>query len=266
LDSNNWITSVAHVLKFVHVVAAFAMFLVAVAHVAGAQVQSGDPAPRRFHIPAAVIAPGQFVYETTLERGAGTTVLGTRTVAVSQTAYAGAPAWLLLETRSGDGIPAADSLLAGIVDLHPIHWSSTLGGARLAAEFRGDTVYGATSAPSGRRSMVATVPSGTLISSSMLETVLRLLPLQTGWEDSTGTLSISLNGNSVVPTRLSVVSEESVRVPAGTFDCWVVAVHADPGRGLYWVTKRDPIVVRSVLDVPTLGGAQLVSNLTRIVR
>jgi hypothetical protein len=173
---------------------------------------------------------------------------------------------LLLETRSGDGIPAADSLLAGIVDLHPIHWSSTLGGARLAAEFRGDTVYGATSAPSGRRSMVATVPSGTLISSSMLETVLRLLPLQTGWEDSTGTLSISLNGNSVVPTRLSVVSEESVRVPAGTFDCWVVAVHADPGRGLYWVTKRDPIVVRSVLDVPTLGGAQLVSNLTRIVR
>jgi hypothetical protein len=98
----------------------------------------------------------------------------------------------LLETRIGDGIPAADSLLAGIVDLHPIHWSSTLGGARLAAEFRGDTVFGATSAPSGRRSMVAAVPSGTMISSAMLETVLRLLPLTTGWEDSTGTLSTRL--------------------------------------------------------------------------
>jgi hypothetical protein len=232
----------------------------------GAQVQAGDNTPRKFRIPAAVIAPGQYVYQTTLERNAGTTVLGTRTVSVSQTTYAGGPAWLLLETRSGDGIPAADSLFAGIVDLHPIHWSSTLGGARLAAEFRGDTVFGATSAPSGRRSMVAAVPSGTMISSAMLETVLRLLPLTTGWEDSTGTLSISLAANTVIPTRLSVIGEDRVRVPAGTYDCWVVAVHADAGRGLYWVTKTDPIVVRSVLDVPAMGGAQLVSALTRTTR
>jgi hypothetical protein len=232
----------------------------------GAQVQAGDNTPRRFRIPAAVIAPGQYVYETTLERNAGTTVLGTRTVAVSQMLYAGAPVWLLLETRSGDGIPAADSLFAGIIDLHPIHWSSTLGGARLAAEFRGDTVFGATSAPAGRRSMVAAVPSGTMISSAMLETVLRLLPLTTGWEDSTTTLSIALNGNTVIPTRLSVIGEDRVRVPAGTYDCWVVAVHADAGRGLYWVTKTDPIVVRSVLDVPAMGGAQLVSALTRVMR
>ena len=244
------------------------LFTLTTLHIVGAnaQVQAGDNTPRRMRIPAAVIAPGQYVYQTTLERNAGTTVLGTRTIAVSQSNYAGSPAWLLLETRSGDGIPAADSLFAGIVDLHPIHWNSTLGGARLAAEFRGDTVFGATSAPSGRRSMVAAVPSGTMISSAMLETVLRLLPLQSGWEDSTGTLSISLAGNTVIPTRLAVIAEDRVRVPAGTFDCWVVAVHADPGRGLYWVTKTDPIVVRSVLDVPSMGGAQLVSALTRIVR
>ena len=99
---------------------------------AGAQVQAGDATPRRMRIPSAVISPGQFIYQTTLERNAGTTVLGTRTIAVSQASYAGSPAWLLLETRAGDGIPAADSLFAGIADLHPIHWNSTLGGARLA--------------------------------------------------------------------------------------------------------------------------------------
>jgi len=55
-------------------------------------------------------------------------------------------------------------------------------------------------------------------------------------------------------------------VPAVTYDCWVVAVHADVGRGMYWVTKTDPIVVRSVLDVPAMGGAQLVSALTKVVR
>ena len=44
---------------------------------------------------------------------------------------------------------------------------------------------------------------------------------------------------------------------------------ADPARGLYWVSKQDPIVVRSAVDVPGLapaGAAQLVSALTRIGR
>jgi hypothetical protein len=99
----------------------------------------------------------------------------------------------------------------------------------------------------------------------MLEAELRLLPLQAAWEDSTSTLVVTLGGNTVLPTRISVIGEDRVRVPAGQFDCWVVSVHAgDVARGLYWVTKTDPIVVRSSLDVPTMGGAQLVSALVTI--
>ena len=70
----------------------------------------------------------------------------------------------------------------------------------------------------------------------------------------------------VLPTRIAVIGEDRVRVPAGTFDCWVVAVHADQTKGLYWVTKSDPIVVRSTLDVPMMGGAQMVSALARIAK
>jgi hypothetical protein len=234
----------------------------------GAQTTPPDTAvaPRRFRLPATTLGPGQFAYQTTLEKGSGTTLLGTRTTTVSIASYAGIAAWLLVETKAGDGVNATDTLFAGLSDLHPIHWSSSLAGARLAAEFRGDTVFGATSAPSGRRSMVLSIPSGTLISGSMLEAALRVLPLQTGWEDTTSTLSISLASNSVIPTRLSVIGEDRVRVPAGTYDCWVVAVHADPGRGLYWVTKQNPIVVRSAIDVPSMGGAQLVSALIRTTR
>ena len=100
----------------------------------------------------------------------------------------------------------------------------------------------------------------------MLETVLRLLPLQTAWEDSIPTLSITVGSTAILPTRVAVIGEDRVRVPAGTFDCWVVSIHADQTKGLYWVTKTDPIVVRSTLDVPTMGGAQLVSALARIAR
>ena len=51
---------------------------------------------------------------------------------------------------------------------------------------------------------------------------------------------------------------------------WATIKHkkgaADATRGLYWVTKRDPIVVRSALDIPIMGGAQYVSALSRIGR
>ena len=101
---------------------------------------------------------------------------------------------------------------------------------------------------------------------AMLESILRIAPIQVGWEDTVVTLSVSLTGASVSPTRIYVVGEDRVTVPAGTFDCWVVAAQSEGSKGLYWVTKRDPIVVRSTLDVPALGGAQLVSALSRIAR
>lgn len=237
----------------------------AIATALAAQVPTTDTTQHRIRLDGTGLRPGQFVYETSLERNSTTTILGTRTITAARTIYNAAPAWLLLETRASDGIPSADSLFADIAALHPLHWSSNQGLARLAAEFRGDTVFGGTAAPPGRRSIVSVIPSGTMVSSAMLETALRLLPLQTGWEDSTTAVSITLGNLSVVPARLTVIGEDRVRVPAGTFECWVVAIHADPARGLYWVSKSDHQVVRSALDVPSLGGAQLVSALTRTI-
>ena len=239
----------------------------------GAQVPVGDtsrkpPADtsqRRSAIDPKLLTSGSFVYDMSLERDASTTPLGSRTVSVSTTTYAGAPAWLMLETRIGDRIASTDSLFVD-PSLHPLHWSAILGQARLAAEFRGDSAYGATSGPPGRRSIVMAVLPRTVVSGAMLETILRIEPIQLGWEDTVATLSVSLTGASVSPTRMYIVSEDRVRVPAGTFDCWVVAVQSEGSKGLYWVTKRDPIVVRSTLDVPALGGAQLVSALSRIAR
>ena len=268
--SINSITSVARA-RSRGFVAALALSLAALTSLASAsparaQTPAVDSAARRIRVDASRLQPSQFEYQTTLERDASTTVVGTRTVTLSPTNYAGAPAWLLLETRLDNGIPAADSLTTSISDLRPIHWSSPLGESRLSMEFRGDTAYGATSVPGGRRSIVTVIPGGSMVNAAMLETVLRLLPLQTAWEDSAAVLTVTASGNALLPARLSVIGEDRVRVPAGTFDCWVVSVRADAARGMYWVTKQDPIVVRSTLEVPSLGGAQLVSALVRIGR
>ena len=185
-----------------------------------APAQSAPPvvdstAPHRLRVDGALLHPTQLVYQTTLERDSGTTVLGYRTIAVSSSTYAGVPAWLLVETRFGDGIPATDSLFTTFVGLTPMHWSALQGSARLVTEFRADTTFGGTSAPQGRRSIVAALPPGTIVSSAMLETVLRLLPLSIGWEDSTSIISVSVASNSTLPARLAVIGEDRVRVPAG---------------------------------------------------
>ena len=232
--------------------------------VVGAQVPVD--APRALRVDPSRITPGEFVYSTVLEHDISGTPLGTRTVSVAPATYAGSNAWLLVETRVGDAIPATDSLFLD-PSMHPVHWGSTIARARLSAEFRGDSIFGGTTAPAGRKSLVAALPPGTLINAAMLETELRLLPLQTAWEDSASTISVALNGVSTLPTRVAVIGEDRVRVPAGQFDCWVVSVRAgDVTRGMYWVTKQNPIVVRSALDVPGMNGAQYVSSLVRMSR
>ena len=222
---------------------------------------------RRLPIDASRLTPGQFVYQAALEHDSTATPLGTRTVSATQTTYNGANAWLLVETKSDESIPSLDTLFAERGSLRPLHWSSTIGSARLGLEFRNDSAFGGTTAPAGRRSVFSAVPSGTLVNAAMLEMALRTLPLGPSWEDSTTTISVSLTGVSTLPTRVTVIGEDSVRVPAGQFDCWVVSVRAaDLTRGMYWVTKQDPMVVRSALDVPGSNGSQYVSTLTSVIR
>ena len=230
--------------------------------------QPVDTVPPRggLRLDLTALKAGKYVYQTVLERDASTTPLGTRMVSTVQANYVGTPSWLMFETRTGDGIPTTDSLFADSLGLRPLHWSSQLGQARLGIEFRGDSAFGATSAPPGRRTIVSPIPPGTIVNSAMLETELRLLPLQAGWRDSTTSLSILLGASALIPTQLSVIGEDRVQVPAGSFDCWVVSVRASAAHGLYWVSKSDPIVVRSAVDVPSLGGAELVSALMAIVQ
>ena len=238
----------------------------AVMCVAGAREVTAQfaPAPsaRTLRVDGTRLPRGQFVYETVLEHDLTGTSLGTRTVTMAPAPYKGIGAWLFVESKAGARIAGTDSLYVESSTLRPLHWSSTIGRARLGLEFRDDSAFGGTSAPAGQRSIVSAVPPGALVNAAMLDAVLRLLPIHAAWEDSANTLSVSLGGLTTLPTRISVIGEDNVRVPAGQFDCWVVSVRAaDVTRGLYWVTKTDPIVVRSALDVPGMNGAQYVSSL-----
>src|SRR6185503_220281 len=165
MSSLVWINSIISVGRarsaavLLSLVAAFGL-----GRIGDAQPPAGDSLARRVRVNVNGLRPSEFVYQTTLERDAGTTAIGTRTVSVAVTTYAGVPSWLLLETRTFDtgGAPAVDSLFADFAALRPMHWSAIQGTARLGVEFRGDTAFGATSGPPGRRSIVAVIPSGAM--------------------------------------------------------------------------------------------------------
>jgi hypothetical protein len=182
-------------------------------------------------------------YDIVIQSPDSTFVIGLREVAMLPSIYAGAPSWLLVETRSG-AVPSVESLYVAR-DMRPIHWSSALGAARLGAQFVGDSIYGATSSPVGRQNIVVRGRPDLLVSSMMVEALLPLLPLTVGWVDSVGVLAVDGGNTSVVPAELIVIGEEDLFVdslPARS--SWVVALRTEPRYVLFWIDKETGATLR----------------------
>jgi hypothetical protein len=246
----------------VAVAASAIISLAGAAHNSFAQTPT-DTAARHFKLDTSVVRAGQVLYQTTIERGGAPVSTGWRTITTSETTYGGTPSWLVLETRIAAGPTATDSLILTRADLRPVHWGSMLGDARVGLEFAGDSLFGAVSAPQGRRSVAAVAPQGLVANQAMLELALRALPLRAEWVDSTVSLSLTMGGATTVPTKLVVTSEEQIKVPAGSFDCWVVVASAGDARATYWVAKQERLVVQSVQTLPSMGDTRVVGQLIR---
>lgn len=101
-----------------------------------------------------------------------------------------------------------------------------------------------------------TLASGTL-DDNQVEMLLVALPLATGgrW-----TLSAYAGAEGVVQTLVAAVAgEESVTVPAGTFDCWKVSLTGGPVPINFYVTKAAPYLIAKY----ELVGPPIVFELTQ---
>lgn len=215
-------------------------------------------------VDATMLRTARYSYDVAITRDGLTQPLGGQTISFADATYAGAPSWLILEARDGGGIVGLDSLLASRDRLTPLHWGASIGQARLAAEFTRDTLYGATSSPLGRRSLVGPAPRGVIASEGMLDGLLQLAPIGEGWTADATLLVADLTGTRLVPARLTVGREEDVTVPAGTFPSWVVSLRTDSTEKWYWVSKEHRIVVRSSQTLSQLNGAVLDRVLVRV--
>jgi hypothetical protein len=216
-----------------------------------------DTTIHRLPIDSTRLQPGHFVYRSVLLRDSSTTMLGDQQFVISAMDYAGTPAWLLARDGSQGVAMASDSLVVRRADLRPLHWSSTLGAARLAAEFTPDTVFGAMTSPLGKQTLIFPNRADLLVNPMAVDAVLGALPLAAAWRDSASMLVVDPGGTAIAPATLEVEGEEHVSVPAGEYDCWIVSLDTERGAERLWVAKQGQLVVRAEQVLPQLGGATL---------
>jgi hypothetical protein len=192
-----------------------------------------------------LLRPGSFVYQLSSRRDTLVTQLGQRAVSVLETLVAGAPAWLIVETRTGTPVVTSDSLLLARADLSPIRWIATNGKAQLGSSFTHDSMFVAMQSYQGRASFASALPAGTLLTPGMVDRVAEMLPLEVGFRTGATIMLFEMGAPRVIPAELVVEREESLALPGRTMDCWVVVLRGGSLEERLWVTKDTPRVVKT---------------------
>jgi hypothetical protein len=192
-----------------------------------------------------LLRPGSFTYSLSSRRDTLVTPLGQRSVVVTETTFAGSPAWLIAESRTGTSVATTDSLYVARADLSPVRWTATNGRTQLASTFGTDSMYVAMQTYQGRASMVTPLPAGTLLTPGMVERVVEMLPLEVGFRTGATILLFELGQPRAIPAELRVDREEALVLPERTVDCFVVILRAGTLEERLWVTREAPRVVKT---------------------
>jgi hypothetical protein len=161
-----------------------------------------------------------------------------------------------VEARTGI-VPAAETLYVTTA-LRPLQWFAAQGAARIAATFVGDTIFGAVSAPSGKRQMILASRPDLVTSQAMLDATMPLLAFLPEWSDSVGVLAVDMAGASVIPSELTVIGEEDLMLDSLTArPAWVVALRAETQSALFWIDKENGEPLRMQQRLPSHVGTLL---------
>lgn len=210
---------------------------------------------RAWPIDSAKLRPFHHSYDMLVQVGDSMELIGQRDVSFGPAMYAGAPAWAVVETRTGV-VPAVETLFVSTA-LKPLLLSSALGAAKLAIGFPGDSLYGASGGPGGRHNVVLAGAPRLVASSAMVEALLPLLPLAPDWSDSVSVLLVNQASSSVVPAELAVIGEDYAPRDSSRSTAWVVALRGHGLGVLFWVDKESGAVTRQQQPLPLHGAAML---------
>ena len=197
------------------------------------------------------IAPFYREYDMFAWIGDSVVSLGSRTVRLDSTVHAGLPVWSIVETRTG-AVPAAESLYVGR-SFRPVQWAGSVGNARLTLAFGRDSIFGGTTGPGGRQTIILAGSPSLIVSTAMLEALFPLLQLTPYRSDSVQVLIVDHVSSSVIPAELAVIGEDSIAArPA-----WIVVLRAPARSVLFWIDRETGTLLRLQQPLPLNGASML---------
>jgi len=219
--------------------------------------------------------PTRLNYTRTVRAASAATTLDLA-LSVARDVVDGTPAWRVVLTSQGPGTGTQqDSTWVSASTFAPLRRTiveapysryerivvqQVFSGLRL----RGDMKAFRGGALSAHRRVDRTLPSSFIpfISGGFAPVFPSGVAVDRSWKGSVAVLGWAIRDNDVFRAlAMKVDGEENVRVPAGEFPCWRIAIDsADGRRQWYWVRKRDGLAVRTLdsTDVRTRGIREIV--------
>ena len=197
------------------------------------------------------VAPFFREYDMLAWVGDSTVALGSRSIRLASVVHAGIPAWLIVETRTG-AVPAAESLDVAR-SMRPAQWAGSVGNARVTVAFGRDSIFGGTTGPGGRQTIILAGGPSLIVSTAMLEALFPALHWTPYRSDSVQVLVIDHVASSVISAELAVIGEDSVDARAA----WIAVLRAPARSVLFWIDQETGAVLRLQHPLPLNGASML---------
>ena len=169
----------------------------------------------------------------------------------------GSTAWLVVDSQGEPPMRMYDSLYLSRDAMLPLRHRLRAGPNSVALDFGRDSAKGTMTLPQGSGPVAAAYTPGTMVTGTMLEMYLRLLPLAPGYKGSLTLGALSPRGTQLAPVSVEVMGEESVTVPAGSFATYVVALKGQGSEQKIWVNKATKEVVKINAAFAQMPGAKI---------
>jgi hypothetical protein len=184
--------------------------------------------------------------------------IGIESVALSEVKIEGQSAWRVVQRRQIADTQHIETLYADRATLRVLGRTVRVQpymhylGITVRQRLIGDSLTGWMQTDSGLGRPIArhlSPRSAPYLSDALAPVLLGATNLAPDWRAQLSILGWAVrDGDVSFPARLRVGGDERVTVPAGTFECWKVAVEASIGMQTYWVRKSDGVGVRALLQ------------------
>jgi hypothetical protein len=178
--------------------------------------------------------------------------LGWRRLDLTDAAYEGKPAWLLVESRQINTVTLTDSLYVAKTTLEPMHRVVHTADQDITTHYTRDSILTSFEGDSGGGVKVSMKNEPNLVGNIYwLEPLLASVPLAEGWKGSATTVVVGPRDQAHVVMKLWVTGQDSLLIPDGTFDCWKVTLQVGETEEHLWVRKSDKVMLK--MDTPVAG-------------